>query len=241
MKKFFAAFLVIGVAGLCLLLSRNQAEGVTPCFRTVSLRQNYGYNAGYGYAANYGYQATNYQHYDQNVLIVGVPVSNLGVPYYWSVGDDLREDRIAKKTAEILRRESKPVTGREPRKPPSPDGGAQAKPADSPLPSRFDIIGGGGDKPVVAGKRDAEVLAIFETSCSSCHKPGKALKGITLLREDGQIFHEKNFAAEAKYRFRVYDSVFGGEGVNLMPKNASPLGNDKVETIRNWQRELMEE
>lgn len=260
-KSLFVGLSVTIFLLMATLVSVKPALAVEACGRTISLRQTYGYAQavthynGYGHGHNTGYY-NNGQYYDQNVLIVGVPVSNLGLPYYWSVGDDLREERIAQKTAEIIRKSSsggerggasgsKGVT-RETKKP--AQASAPAKKAGvnlfgAPKEDQEENAGedGGTDEvSIPATDTDKAVLAIFKESCANCHKPGKAIKGIALFTDDGELYHEKSIAKEIKSRFRVYNSVFGGPNVNLMPKNGSPLSNDKVETIRQWLSEVIE-
>lgn len=218
-----------------VLLNTPKVRAVGACNRTISLRQSYSYavNNYNGYGHNYNYQ------YDQNVLIVGVPVANLGTPYYWSVGDDLREERIAQKTAEILAKQ-KTNSGKE--KAPS-----QQKPAPAKQVNIFGSPKASEDSPeddgvqrvkFVDNETDKAVLGIFKESCIQCHQPGKVLKGIKLLTEEGNLHHEDTVVKESKYRFRVLDSCFGGN-VNAMPKGAAPLSNDKIELLRNWHREIM--
>lgn len=225
MKKL--SFLAL-VCLVFLLYYVSPTEAVTPCARTVSVRHGYGYNgANYGYGYNYNYvQEVN------PVVVVGVPVANLGLPYYWSVGEELREDRVAAKAAALVQNKPKVAPKLDP----------PAQKGEAGVSLDFDLIGGEASaqtKPLVnATALDGQIHGIFKESCASCHKPGKTIRGIALLSPDGELFKDANPTAEAKRRWRIYDSVFGGDGVSQMPKG-SPLPDDKVETIRLWTRETM--
>lgn len=227
MKKL--SFLI--VVGLVFLLYYvSPTEAVTPCARTVNLRHGYAVN-NYGYN-NYGYNNYNYVQEVNPVVVVGVPVANLGLPYYWSVGEELREDRVAAKAAALVKSE----------KPAKQEKSSPVRQPEAGVNLDFDLIGGEAaaqSKPVQnSSALDNQVLAIFKESCISCHKPGKAIRGILLLSQDGELHKDANPQTETKRRWKIYDSVFGGEGVSQMPKGGS-LPDDKVETIRLWTRETM--
>ncbi len=84
MMKRFA--LLLGC--LCLFAFVTSSEASNPYYGHG--HNYYGYN---GYAYPY-YNNYNYQNVD-NVIVVGIPVQGLGLDFYYSVGDELREQRIA--------------------------------------------------------------------------------------------------------------------------------------------------
>jgi len=173
----------------------------------------------YGYGAQYAYQP---QVVTQTIAVpaavVALPVSSLGVPYYFSVGDYLREDKIA----EIV---TQKVTSR------LAAGAGAVAPAtragNKPVPSA--------PAPASAPELDAKVQSIFE-ACVNCHKPGTAKAGVTLFAADGSLYQDANTGTEMVRRWRILDAVTGGPDVNFMPKNGNPLTDEDVDTVRKWLR-----
>jgi mono/diheme cytochrome c family protein len=231
MKRLFWGFgcgLLILLAAI-LLVTPNYTEGA-------------GYvNTNYGYGYNYN-QVQYHQQYAVNpVVVIGVPVSNLGVPYYWSVGQELREERIAERAANLVKNKQGNVTKQE-----RTNGRPVSTQPQQPSPGvilDFDLVSAAASvsapvqSPVGVSDLDAQVKAIFAESCIRCHKPGSARPGLQLLNADGSLFKERDWKAELQRREAVYDSVRGTEGVSPMPKNAEQLADDKIELIYLWLRE----
>jgi hypothetical protein len=172
----------------------------------------------YGYGAQYTYQP---QVVTQTVVapaaVVALPVSSLGVPYYFSVGDYLREDKIAEIVTQRVTNRLAAGAGAV-----SPSTRAGNKPvAAAPSPTVTDL--------------DNRVSSIFQT-CINCHKPGTAKAGVTLFAADGSLYQDANTGTEMVRRWRILDAVTGGPDVNFMPKNGNPLTDDEVDTVRKWLR-----
>lgn len=146
--------------------------------------------------------------------VVAVPVTTLALPYYYSVGDQLREDRLADAVAKRL-------AGKLPQPPEPKAGGKTVAPrtivAESP-------------------QIDGQVQEIFAASCATCHAPGQAKAGLVIFAADGSLYVDPDPAAELVRRWRILDSVTGGPDVNFMPKNGEPLTVDEVDTVRKWMR-----
>lgn len=170
---------------------------------------------GYGYGYNgYVYPYYNYNHYNyntvDNVIVVGIPVQGLGLDYYYSVGDELREKRIADSVIRRLQ-----VTQ------PRPQKQAEPTPAQLSLADFLTL----GQKTRVGGL-DEKVAEIFERSCLSCHKPGLKKDGFLLIDEGG------GFVGTREFRRAVYEAVKS----NAMPKG-KPLDSRSKNTIREWAEE----
>ena len=204
---------------------------------------------GYGFHQNYGYGYNGYhQNYYQAVnpvVVIGVPVSNLGVPYYWSVGDELREDRIAQKVSEKLKGGQAPAKTSQSNTRP-----AREVVAPGPGPGillDFDLVSGAVDRPYLPGEPsskpgqitelDQKVAGIFAKNCARCHKPGTDKPALRLLNADGSLYKPSDFKADLKHRQLVYDAVRGTDGVSSMPKNGEQLPDEELETLYLWLRE----
>ena len=223
MKKIFIALCMLGTFGG--LMSYAMAGGFV----------GYGHQQyNYGYHQNYGY---NYQTvYETNpVVVIGVPVSNLGVGYYWSVGAELREQRVAQLAAELVNKKQAPATK------------VQQQPTVAPAPGPgialdFDLISSAvTEQPTAAPGQitelDQKVQNIFSQSCSRCHKPGTEKPALKLLNADGSLFKALDWKTELQRRQLVYDSVRHTENVSAMPKNADQLDDESLETVYQWLRE----
>lgn len=203
----------------------------------------YGHGYGYGYQ-NYGY-GYNYQNYHQvyevnPVVVIGVPVSNLGVPFYWSVGQELREERIAEKAAALVNKNKdnsgqiQQVQRQQPQVAPAPGPGVLLD---------FDLVGSEiahqtqAQTPSISSELDSRVQKIFSDSCIRCHKPGSDKPALRLVNADGGLFKSLDWKDEFKRRQSIYDAVRGTEGVSQMPKNADQLNDESIEVIYLWLRE----
>ena len=197
---------------------------------SLALAGGYRYGNGYVYQQqynNYNYQQQYQQQYEVNpVVVIGVPVSNLGVPYYWSVGETLREEAIAQKAANIVIASAKKQSVQQPKR-------------EIGVSLDFDLISSSTpSSPATSPSNlDAQVAAIFNESCIRCHKPGASRPGIQLFNADGSLYKAPTWREELKRRQTVYDSISGEDGVSQMPKNAEQLDQEKQEIIYAWLRE----
>lgn len=135
---------------------------------------------------------------DQNFAIVGIPVSNLDVRTYYSVGDDLRAERIAEKVAENLKKEISELK----------DVVAQLREVQVQGRVSFDLL-----------NPNARANQIFANSCLGCHKPGDVKVGMKLFSEDGTVN-----TGDFSHRERVYRAVVE----NRMPKGSKLSDEEKV-------------
>jgi mono/diheme cytochrome c family protein len=138
-------------------------------------------------------------------VIVAIPVAP---DYYYSVGDGDAEERIADKVVKKLG-----------------DKVAQAQ----PQPGDADR-----DEFRLSGARlrsDDKVLALFDTNCIRCHKPGVGSARMPqLMTADRKLFVDPDQKKERARRERVYDSVESGE----MPKNQPALPASVKQLLRDW-------
>ena len=222
--------LALLAVGLALLLLALLAASPTP-----SSAGGY-YHNGYYYQQQYYQQ--NYEYQVNPVVVIGVPVSNLGVPFYWSVGQELREERVAERAAALIQK-SKPEA---PRQTPAP---APVKEPSAGVSLDFDLIAGtaSSSAPVLGAETalDTQVKALLTQNCIRCHKPGNSKPGVQLFNTDGSLFKEHDWKAEVRRRESVYDSLRGTEGVSPMPKNAEQLADEKIELVYQWLREQMQQ
>lgn len=199
---------LFGVAVMLLFVSNVDAQY---CGR--SLRQNVivqPYQAVQQTYFQQPYQQSYIQQdYYQQPLIVGIPVQNFGLNYYYSVGDELREERIAELVAKQLKLQTAPVP----------------TPSSSPIKDN-------NQSPV-----DEQVLTIFTDSCIMCHTPGQSNPGVQLFNEDGSLFVDADPVAEMNRRWKIFDSTFGGDAqVPIMPKGQDPIPDEDIAVIRQWVR-----
>ena len=169
------------------------------------------------YAVQQYVAPVQYSQYVQQPIVIGVPVNQLGLGYYYSVGDQLREERIAELVSQRLQAQLKaaPVTA-PPAQPVTPE---PPQPSVQPTPTSI----------------DAQVLEIFTNSCLNCHKPGANGPGVKLFNEDGSLFVDEP-SKELERRFKIWDVTFGGNVENKMPKGDSNLPDEEVEVLRQWVR-----
>ncbi len=164
----------------------------------------------YSYGTNYDYE---------KVLIFAIPVAP---DYYYSVGDGLtpeeREDRIA---AAVIKRFEQRFSITDER------ATRRATPAAPERVTRemFRLVGNAPEGP------DRRVLALFNTNCVRCHKPGASKPGnVQLLTADRKLFANPDPAKERRRRERVYESVESGE----MPRGGPVCPADEKALLKEW-------
>ncbi len=151
-------------------------------------------------------------YYQQKV--VGIPV----VPYYYSVGED-PEERNRAIAREVLRQLGEQQSRQEVQQPQQ----VEVQPRER---GEFRLVG----VTTSGGGKDAQVLAVFNTDCVRCHKPGANRPGVQLLTADRKLFVDADPAKESRRRRRVYDSVESGE----MPKGGQPLSASRKSLFSEW-------
>lgn len=151
-----------------------------------------------------------YSYYQPQFQIFGIPVST---PYYYSVNEVGKADRIAAQVVEILEAKFADDVEVEPKL--DRDG--------------FGLVGPAGD--------DAVVLGIFKVSCVRCHKAGSTKPGVILLAADGSLFSDPDAAREGIRRLRISESV----AEDRMPKNGHPLSAAEKAAVEAWSQALQGE
>jgi hypothetical protein len=197
----------------------------------------YGYNYGYTYQQPYyNYNQYYYEKKEVNpVLVIGVPVTNLGLPYYYSVGADLREEALIEKITKTMKQQN--LIPQQQQATPAYNQVQQAAYEAQPQQAElvFNIIGGNA---VVAQSDDLDkrVYAILDSNrCATCHKAGQSKPGgVQLFNSDGTLFKAQNPAIEKNRRKAVYDQIAEG----LMPKNGKVIKGTDTEVLRKWKEAL---
>lgn len=165
----------------------------------------------------YPYQQYQQQYYDDQVIIIGIPIAP---DYYYSVGEgdtEERDKRIAEAVAKRLEEKFSPGQNKVEGASPTPKAGRE----------KFRLLDNGGAVEQLNGK----ILALFNTSCIKCHKPGATKPGnIQLFTADRKLFVDSDPKKEAKRRERVYESVESGD----MPKNGQSLPTSLKALLREW-------
>lgn len=161
------------------------------------------------------------------VNVYAVPVTDLGLPYYYEVQSSrlTEEDinKVAEATAnktlekftsvlEGLLETDKSITN--PTKPIEPD-----------------LILPPAEEPPQASDLDAKVLSIFQRSCITCHGNENKKGGLTLFAADKLDF-TGDTDSDKLMRYRIHDAV----STNRMPKTGEPLPQDEVDAVADWMR-----
>lgn len=162
-----------------------------------------------GYAPVY-HAPTHQAEYRQQVIAIPVAPD-----YYYSVGTGERDDAIARKVIEAIRKEF--VTEHE-------AAAAARAPAEGDE-TDFRVVG-------KRGPLEAQVARLLEAHCMACHKPGSAKPGLPLLTADRKPYKDPDPAREAARRARVYESVESGD----MPKNAPGLSPAQKSLLKRWAK-----
>lgn len=191
----------------------------------------------------YGNRFNQFNHgYNNNALVIqdkivqfdhfnnvfAVPVTNLGLDYYYRVITEPERQRVADRIADsVLQRlaeqlrdadDRRPTPGPEPR--PEPVPGPVDRPDPTPAPPSDDEL-------------TDRVFDILETNCAACHTQGDEKK-IAIFDDIGDLL---DLTADQKWK--IWDRV---DGSNLprdkvMPKNGEPLSDEDVAILREWVRQ----
>jgi hypothetical protein len=258
MKIILSLIISIGISFLILIPTSNANP---PCVSYYSAPTYYSTPT---YYPTQTYVAPTYvekKNYDVSpVVVVGVPVSSLGLDYYYSVGDELREEVIADKVAARLSRTRQETTttrtitektpgfyiersqqtavrgqetgvGRQGTGVRYQESGQNVISAEIGIEA-FNIFGE--ESRQEDYHSNTNVTSIFSQSCNRCHKPNTDKPGsINLFSE------APNKDDEYSRRERVYNSVRPDEtGKAHMPKNGQPLNENDLNKIREWFREV---
>lgn len=187
-------------------------------------------------SVGYGYQQKQQVKHDYNIksskqeavygnIIIGHPVTDLGLKYYYAVKDpygspeevlseaeiEKLAERIAEKTASrvVSKLIDKLKNDIDNEKPSNPDGNVPG--------------GNAKDKQII----EAKVTAIFKNRCYNCHATEtKASGGYTLLT--GDVLNKFN----REQRWDIFDAV----DTQRMPMTGEPLTVQEIEDIRAYAR-----
>lgn len=180
-------------------------------------------------------------------LVVGIPLSDLGINHYFSVSPQQRENRIVEQvTAEVLAKmnagqygilvpiQPQAAPASAPATAPAPV--AAPPPAAQPPPSATAPVAAA-PAPALAPSPTAspalKVLATIHARCASCHGPGKVRGGIKLLNSDGSL-HSGDLAA----RIEIVNAVLRRDGANPMPPK-EPLSSPEMKVFVEWLTEKL--
>lgn len=194
----------------------------------------------------------------QYPVVVGVPLSDLGVNYYYSVAPDRREARIVEQvTAEVLARMSAgqygilvplqpgsqagaapgmPAAGPAlvpPRPVPPPPVATPAPPVAQPPPTPQPFPAQNTASLTAAPTLRLQVLGLMQAKCMGCHKPGDIKRGIRLINADGSIADH-----DLGQRIDIVNAVLRKDGVNPMPPTQS-LTADEQKLLLGWLNEKL--
>jgi mono/diheme cytochrome c family protein len=184
-------------------------------YQQQAVHDNYNYNRkGANFEAGYGN------------LIIGYPVTDLGLKYYYAVKDPYREpsevlneaeieklsERIADKTASRV--VAKLLDQLK-------NGGGNTDTPTSPSPTTPTVPS---DKKV---QLEAKITTLFTARCYTCHASDtKSAGGYTLLVNNKL----GNFSREQ--RWDIFDAVDSQK----MPQSGDPLSIQEIEDVRDWAR-----
>lgn len=155
------------------------------------------------------------------VSVIGVPVSNLGLRYYYEIKteDNLSDediDRISNRILEQLENNEAPTTDEETVEPVTPEPVTPTGPVT-------------GDADL---KQKIEQISI--TKCGNCHKVNSD-SGFEIIR-DGHL----NPELTKLDWWNIWDHVDGSHlpKEKIMPKNGDPLSQEDVDAFRLYVRSL---
>lgn len=199
------------------------------------------------------------------VVVVGVPVSSLGLDYYYSVGDELREEVIADKVAARLSRTRQETTTTRTVTEKTPgfyiERSQQTAVRGQQTTGYQQTVQGSGvryqeqSQNVVSAEIGMEAFNIFAEETQQAPGNYHSNTNITSLFSQScsrchkqntdkpgsiNLFSEEpNKDDEYSRRERVYNSVLPDEtGKSHMPKNGQPLNENDLNKIREWFREV---
>lgn len=256
MKIILSLIILVGISFLILIPTSNANPPCVSYYSTPTYYPPTTYYSTPTYYPTQTYVAPTYvekKNYDVSpVVVVGVPVSSLGLDYYYSVGDELREEVIADKVAARLSRSRQEVTTTRTVTEKTPGFYIERSTQQAAVTSQaiqyqqtnqnvvtteigiedFNIFRE--ETQQVQGDYHANITSLFSQACSRCHKQGRETPGsINLFSE------ATNKDDEYSRRERVYNSVLPDEtGKAHMPKNGQPLNENDVNKIREWFREV---
>jgi uncharacterized membrane protein len=157
-------------------------------------------------ARAYTYTQPTYYQAPQQV-VVGIPVNP---DYYYSVGQQASEQRIA---AEVVKRLNAQDEAAQQSAPVSDPATAVPKPLER---RSFSLVG---------ANLGSQVRNILQANCIKCHKPGANRPGVALFAVNGQILTDD--------RAMVYEAVASGD----MPKGKKALSQSELDVIKRWAAE----
>lgn len=158
----------------------------------------------------------------QNSFIFEVPVSNLGLEYYYRVKDSesltLKDDDIEKLSdaivAKLINKLALPTGPNQPTQPSDPT--VESTPIPKPEPEPLDEV----------GKLNLKALTILKTNCAKCHSGDKINGGLEIIKDDDIA----NLNREQK--FDIFISAFDQK----MPKGGDPLSDEDVIVLKEWAK-----
>lgn len=261
MRRYFFGLFVLLAGGLSLIILSPANVQASGCYS--------GYNSyGYGYNTTYTptYAAPTYEksYYDVSpVVVIGVPVTGLGLDYYYTVGDELREERLANAVAARLQQSSSPQvlsrnvqstygygynntqiqtqTQQQYAAPAQVQQQQSMRTDESLTDSDFSVVTSntyGNSYAQQTPKVNFDSLAhnIFTSDCRKCHGPGVSKSGIVLLAGDGSLYKDPDPMREQQRRQAIYASILpDAQGKVAMPKNGVSLSADKISIINEWK------
>jgi mono/diheme cytochrome c family protein len=268
MKIILSLIISVGLSFLILIPNSNANPPCASYYPAPTYYPPTTYYSTPTYYPTQTYVAPTYvekKNYDVSpVVVVGVPVSSLGLDYYYSVGDELREEVIADKVAARLSRSrqevttTRTVTEKTPgfyieRSTQQAAVNSQGRQYQQTAGYQQTVQGSGQSQNVVSaeigmeafnifgeetqqapGDYHANITSLFSQACSRCHKQNTDKPGSINLFSE-----ELNKDDEYSRRERVYNSVRPDEtGKVRMPRNGQPLNENDLNKIREWFREV---
>ena len=139
----------------------------------------------------------------------GIPVTNLGLDYYYKVISDAEREKLAElistKVVEKLKTSLPPTT-------PNP-----TNPTNIPT----------------ANDGNTQITALLTNKCINCHKGQEAKGGLSIFNENGTLADLTN-----EQKWNIFDRTDASNLAPelVMPKGGTPLTNEEVTLIRLWVR-----
>lgn len=194
----------------------------------------YGYSAGhrsagYGYYQN-GYYQNQYYAPTYSPVVVGVPLSTLGINYFFSVDPQKREERIIEHASQAAIEQLKAqgyTKVEEPTEPQEEQSGVGAE--------DFNLFGSAPQAPPKQPPAQApspelqkEVLTLMRSKCMGCHKPGDVKNGIKLFDAQANLAEQT-----VEQKMQILGAIMGQEGLSQMPPQ-KPLDKNQKALIWKW-------
>lgn len=149
------------------------------------------------------------------VSVIGLPVANLGLRYYYSIRTELSEKELNRLKDKVIESLESDVPADE-----------TSTETEVPTPELREVD-------------STEVEAILLTKCGSCHKADSDSGfQIVALNEDGESILNPELTKLDWWN--IFDRVDGSHlpKDKIMPKNGDPLSQEYVNVIRNYVRSL---